>query len=47
MRLDGASPSPYPFAWTEILGNIFHPLVYEWNERIMHASIAPSFVGYR
>jgi hypothetical protein len=30
---DGYDPNyPYPIEWTEILGNIFHPLVYKYRE---------------
>lgn len=40
--------SPYPLAWTELLGNIFHPLVLQMHERIVHdSSIAPAFSNYR
>jgi len=35
---DGADPHyPYPIEWTEILGNIFHPLIYEYKEHIDYA----------
>ncbi|MDX3977157.1 hypothetical protein [Shinella sp.] len=39
--------SKYPIGWTEMLGDIFHPLAYEYRERIIHAAIAPSFRNYR
>jgi hypothetical protein len=39
--------SPYPIYWTEILGNILHPLIFQHSESILHASIAPSFSSYR
>lgn len=41
------SVSEYPFAWTGVGGDIFHPLVYRHSERILHGDIAPSFEGYR
>jgi hypothetical protein len=41
------SISKYPFAWTAIGGDIFHPLAYKYNENIIHAEIAPSFINYR
>lgn len=41
------SVSEYPFRWTEIGGNIFHPLVYAHADRILHADMAPSFTDYR
>ena len=39
--------SAYPLKWTEIGGDIFHPLVYKYQAQILHADIAPSFVNYR
>ncbi|MBB6250370.1 hypothetical protein [Nitrospirillum iridis] len=45
--LPDGTPSPYPLKWTELLGDIFHPLVYEFRERILQAPIAPSFASYR
>lgn len=40
--------SSYPFQWTEIGGNIFHPLVYAYQDRLLHFNeIAPSFIQYR
>lgn len=26
---------PYPFAWNELLGRIFHPLIYKYNNKIL------------
>jgi hypothetical protein len=45
--LPDGSLSLYPIKWTEMLGDIFHPLVYEYSGVILHADIAPSFVNYR
>jgi hypothetical protein len=41
------SISQYPFAWTEVGGDLFHPLVYQYSDHIIHADIAPSFENYR
>lgn len=38
----------YPFRWTYLLGEIFHPLVYLLEDRILvDDSIRPEFVNYR
>lgn len=42
----GNEYSKYPLKWTEILGNIFHPLVYKYQKQILHTLAAPSFEGY-
>jgi FkbM family methyltransferase len=39
--------SNYPLRWSEMLGEIFHPLTYEFHDRIIKAEIAPSFQNYR
>lgn len=41
------SISEYPFRWTEVGGDVFHPLVYENRRFILHADMAPSFENYR
>lgn len=41
------STSTYPFEWTEVGGNIFHPLAYNYADQILHADLAPSFENYR
>lgn len=41
------SISNYPFRWTEVGGDIFHPLAYKYYQSILHDDMAPSFVGYR
>lgn len=41
------STSEYPFAWTEVGGDIFHPLAYQYHEQIIQLDMAPSFQGYR
>ena len=47
VRFDDGSVSAYPVAWTELLGNIFHPLVWRHRDSILHADIAPRFENYR
>ncbi|MDO5509393.1 MAG: capsular polysaccharide synthesis protein [Weeksellaceae bacterium] len=38
----------YPLAWTEIMGQIFHPTVLRFREHVLHAQqLRPSFVDYR
>ena len=39
--------SLYPLRWQEILGELFHPLAYEFKDRLLQAEIAPRFWGYR
>ena len=39
--------SRYPFGWTELLGNIFHPLVFRYRDQFLHEDLAPIFRGYR
>jgi hypothetical protein len=46
MKPDGTS-SLYPLSWTEILGDILHPLCFEYNEYIKQADMAPLFDNYR
>ncbi len=43
---DGTTSS-YPFKWTEVGGDIFHPLAYKYSEKIIHGDISPSFQNYR
>ncbi len=45
--LPDGSTSHYPLRWTEMLGEIFHPLVYAFKDQIIQADIAPSFQDYR
>jgi hypothetical protein len=46
-NFDDGTVSKYPFRWTELGGDIFHPLVFQHNENFMHIDLAPSFVNYR
>lgn len=39
--------SKYPLKWTELLGNIFHPLIYNYKDEVLHLDLAPSFINYR
>ena len=39
--------SPYPIAWSEILGSIFHPLAYKYSEHIGKNLPPPDFTNYR
>lgn len=41
------SVSEYPFVWTGVGGDLFHPLVYRFKDQIGHADMAPSFQNYR
>ena len=37
----------YPIKWTELLGNLFHPLCYEYKNLILHGLVPPSFTNYQ
>jgi hypothetical protein len=39
---DGTA-SQYPMGWTELMGKIFHPLVYEHHDSILQLDMAPFF----
>ena len=45
--LPNGEPSPYPLRWAELLGEIFHPLIYEYRHELLLAPIEPIFGGYR
>jgi len=38
---------PYPFEWTEILGQIFHPLLLNYKTKIRYDLPPPLFTNYR
>lgn len=38
--------SKYPIGWSEILGTIFHPLVWQFKNRIAQGLPTPSFTNY-
>ena len=43
---DGAT-SAYPLRWAELLGEIFHPLAFEFRDALIKAPIEPIFGSYR
>lgn len=46
--LPDGSKSPYPLRWAELLGDILHPLLWEFRAELLHAPIEPLFgVPYR
>ena len=45
--LPDQSTSAYPLRWTELLGEIFHPLSYEFRDRLIQIDIAPKLDNYR
>lgn len=47
IQLPNGELSKYPLKWTELLGNIFHPLIYKYKNQILHGSIEPIFSSYR
>uniref|UniRef100_A0A6C0IF58 Uncharacterized protein n=1 Tax=viral metagenome TaxID=1070528 RepID=A0A6C0IF58_9ZZZZ len=38
---------PYPFEWTEILGQIFHPLIYKYKDKVLQTLPKFDNVEYR
>lgn len=46
-RFEDGTFSTYPIKWAQILGEIFHPLVYQQKTTILHDDIAPIFYNYR
>lgn len=47
IQLPNGSISKYPLKWTELLGDIFHPLIYSHKSKVLHGEIAPIFTNYR
>jgi len=41
------SVSKYPLRWAELLGEIFHPIIYKFKDSLLKDEIAPSFSNYR
>ena len=39
--------SEYPLRWSEILGDIFHPICYQFRDEVMNTLPTPVFHGYR
>lgn len=38
---------PYPLEWSELLANIFHPIIYKYRNHIVNSLPAPDFNNYR
>ena len=47
VTLPDGNKSKYPLRWAEMLGEIFHPLIYNLRNKLDHAKIEPIFAGYR
>ena len=45
--LPNGEASLYPLSWSELLGNIFHPLIYRFRGELLQAPIEPFFGNYR
>lgn len=45
--LPDGQASKYPLRWAEILGEILHPLFYQYRQHLIKASIEPRFHSYR
>ena len=43
-KLINGKRSNYPLRWTEMLGNIFHPLCYKYRNIILHELPTPDFI---
>ena len=41
------SQDGYPIGWSEMLGNIFHPLVFKYHTKILRILPSPDFTNYR
>ena len=41
------TPSQYPVRWSELMGDIFHPLAYEYRHRILQLDMAPLLENYK
>ncbi len=47
LQLTESTFSKYPLRWAELLGEIFHPLIYKFKYRLIKNSINPIFHSYR
>lgn len=47
VKFQSGESSKYPLPWTGIGGDIFHPLVYRFNDNFLHLNMAPEFNNYR
>jgi hypothetical protein len=46
-KFEGGHISQYPLRWTELGGDILHPLIFENYSSFMHLNMAPIFTNYR
>ena len=46
-KFQDGNVSTYPFGWTEVGGDILHPLVFRHHDLFLHLDMAPSFSSYR
>jgi hypothetical protein len=47
LKKQDGSISTYPIEWAGILGEIFHPITYQYRDLVLQADIEPRFYGYR
>lgn len=47
LQLTNSSVSNYPLRWAELLGEIFHPLIFSFRQNLILDSINPLFFNYR
>ena len=47
LQLDNSTYSNYPLRWAELLGELFHPLIYELRNHLLLDNINPRFYNYR
>ena len=47
IMLPNGEVSSYPLRWAELLGEIFHPLIYRYRNEIQKEPIEPAFSEYR
>ena len=44
---NGYHNSKYPIKWTELLGDIFHPVCYKYSDKILQSVPIPNFEKYK
>jgi hypothetical protein len=47
LKKSDGSTSRYPVEWAGILGEIFHPITYQYRDLVLQAHIEPRLYGYR
>ena len=47
VQLPNGKISTYPLRWAQLLGEIFHPLIFEEKDKLMISAIEPIFHNYR